>query len=646
MPKYTISNLNPQTKFCEISAAFDAENRSLLELSIPRWRPARYSLQNYVELIQGVKFYDGDDQPLSFTKLNLDTWIVQTHGVKQVKVIYSFYANQFEAGGSFIDQDFVLLNPINCLMYDKNRMDIECCLEILSEDYDIIRGRSEAEILRYTQDDTVIHKAEKILKRVQDDTSVIAAFSSDQGAGLGVVNFQNYHHLVDTPLLLVKKDSAKLKTLNFEVKDLENGKIDIEVAIYGENKLDLAKVEADFKAFIFEQVKIFKTFAVKNYTFLCILPDFPAYHGVEHQHSSVNIFGPGYTIDKPENYKQFLGLCCHEFFHHWNIKSMRPKELNQYDYSKEQLFTTGYVAEGFTTYYGDLILYRAGLISLEDFAKILSRSATSHIQNFGRFRSSMHESSLDLWLDGYKAGIPDDKVNIYTEGCLLALILDFKLRSARSTSNHTSLSFRPEGEILAKSEAKISHFVRNDTGGQTDEILKQVQDDTVSLDHLLYNMFKQFGHQNVGYTEHDLIQLCNEISGVDFTVFFHDFYGSKVDLIDTLSLSLDFLDLKLEVKDSSKSYESNFGFKIGSNGEKLEITKIYPNSASYQKLTLLDQLIAINGKTLTSKNYEDWFEYFKDQDIKLQLSRKGEIYITELSSDKINGLKVVEVSKK
>src|SRR5690606_8262001 len=97
----------------------------------------------------------------------------------------------------------------------------------------------------------------------------------------------------------------------------------------------------------------------------------------------------------------------------------------------------GYVYEGITTYYGDYMLLRSGVLSHEDYLRQFNSDLQKHFENEGRYNYSVAESSYDNWLDGYTSGIPGRKVSIYTEGMLTAFMLDMEIRSA--TKNKKSL---------------------------------------------------------------------------------------------------------------------------------------------------------------------------------------------------------------
>src|SRR5690606_21236898 len=110
--------------------------------------------------------------------------------------------------------------------------------------------------------------------------------------------------------------------------------------------------------------------------------------------------GPGEKLHEDELYSQLLGVSSHELFHAWNIIKIRPKELSPYRFDKEVAFPTGYVAEGFTTYYGDLFLVRSNVFDHDTYFKELNLLFKRHYSNFGRLNYSLINSSIDLWVDG------------------------------------------------------------------------------------------------------------------------------------------------------------------------------------------------------------------------------------------------------
>src|SRR5690554_595889 len=108
-----------------------------------------------------------------------------------------------------------------------------------------------------------------------------------------------------------------------------------------------------------------------------------------------------------------------------------------YDFKQENYSELGYIAEGVTTYMGDLMLYKAGVFNTEQYFLEMNNQIQRHMDNFGRFNYSVAASSFDTWLDGYVAGAPGRKVSIYTEGCLLSFMIDVLI--LKNTSNQHGL---------------------------------------------------------------------------------------------------------------------------------------------------------------------------------------------------------------
>ena len=132
-----------------------------------------------------------------------------------------------------------------------------------------------------------------------------------------------------------------------------------------------------------------------------------------------------------EKYNSLLHICSHELYHTWNIKAIRPVEMFPYDYTKENYFRTGYVAEGVTTYMGDLMLHKAKVTTWEEFKKTQNQNLERHLMNYGRMNLSVADSGFDSWLDGYKLGSPNRKVSIYADGALCMLCLLYTSPSPR-----------------------------------------------------------------------------------------------------------------------------------------------------------------------------------------------------------------------
>ena len=134
---------------------------------------------------------------------------------------------------------------------------------------------------------------------------------------------------------------------------------------------------------------------------------------------------------QPEGYTTLLGLISHEYFHTWNVKRLRPAEFGRYRYDTENYSQLLWFFEGFTSYYDDLLLRRAGLIDDAVYLKLLAKTINQVAQTPGRLVQSVAQASFDAWIKYYRIdeNTPNATVSYYTKGALVALCLDLRLRA-------------------------------------------------------------------------------------------------------------------------------------------------------------------------------------------------------------------------
>jgi predicted metalloprotease with PDZ domain len=177
----------------------------------------------------------------------------------------------------------------------------------------------------------------------------------------------------------------------------------------------------------------------KNYLFM-LNAVHDGYGGLEHKNSTALICNradlPRTTSqhDSPhtkEGYTTLLGLISHEYFHTWNVKQLRPDAFARYDYTQENYTQLLWFFEGFTSYYDDILLRRAGLIDDATYLKLLGKTIAQVQQTPGRHVQSVAQASFDAWVKYYRQdeNTPNATVSYYTKGALVALCLDLKLRT-------------------------------------------------------------------------------------------------------------------------------------------------------------------------------------------------------------------------
>lgn len=352
----------------------------------------------------------------------------------------------------------------------------------------------------------------------------------------------DFHELVDSPLIA----SADLHYHSYTSEGVL-----FHVWFQGSFNPDWDKIITDFKAFSDEQIKTMGSFPVKEFHFLVEVSPNQLYHGVEHLRSTVLALGPGHQLMDQPLYTDFVGVASHELFHAWNVKAIRPADMYPYDYTKENYSRLGFVYEGVTTYYGDFFLARCGVYSVEQFFIEIGNRVQKHFDNYGRFNLSVADSSYDTWLDGYGPGIPDRKTSIYDEGSLTAMMTDL--------------------------------LVREKSKGQN------------SLDDVMKTLYTDFAKANIGYTEHDYIEIVNNLAGEPLIDFFMDYVYGTEDDEKILNDCLNYVGCELLRSSNPKIMEKDFGFKVKSNDEITTVSTIAPGSpADKAGLGREDEIIAVN----------------------------------------------------
>ena len=175
---------------------------------------------------------------------------------------------------------------------------------------------------------------------------------------------------------------------------------------------------------------------VQRYVFLLNAVD-EGYGGLEHRCSTALISARRHlprqgVAEATDGYVTLLGLISHEYFHTWNVKRMKPREFERIDFSRENYTRLLWFFEGFTSYYDDLLLLRAGLIDAPRYLRLLGRTLSGVLATPGRKLQSVAEASFDAWVKYYRSdeNTPNATISYYAKGSLVALALDLSLRAA------------------------------------------------------------------------------------------------------------------------------------------------------------------------------------------------------------------------
>lgn len=527
MIQYKIQCKNPASQFVEIELALKLIKNEQVKLQLPAWRAGRYQLANFAQNIRSLSVLDLKGNCVLVEKTSKDCWEFSSNQEGLYHINYEYFCGKMDAGSAWVDDEQVYLNLVNC------------CFDV--------SGKNEEEI-EVTLD----------LPHFPKQISTLIPFSDS------VWKANGFQMLADSTILASK---------NLSHWEYLVGETQFHIWIHGEVHFDQNRFLDNFKAFSSKLIKDFGEFPEPEYHFIFQLLPYPHYHGVEHRRGTVITFGPAESLSDPEQMEELLGVSCHELYHAWNVCRIRPQELLPYDFSKETYTKAGLLLEGVTTFMGDLYLLKSGVYDLPTYLKHLEKVLARESASFGWRNHTIAESSFDLWLDGYVAGIPDRKVNIYTHGALLALCIDvFLLKNGSSLSS----------------------------------VMKE--------------MWKQFGRPFKGYRMEDFEQLIFDkfSDKTEVQALFCDFVNGKEDLFPILKSQLLAIGIEMTETQSKNWLLHEFGIRTNSEGS---ILQIHPDSKAYFSLMRNDQIL-----NRTNEKSSDSAE------VKIQINRNGrplEIFLEE-----------------
>ncbi|HUP20858.1 MAG TPA: PDZ domain-containing protein [Gemmatimonadota bacterium] len=386
--RYFLGWDNPASQLYTVRVTAPAQEGPVV-FSLPAWRPGRYIVQNYAANVQAVRAEDEDGDPLPVEWVDLDSWRVEPGDAQTVTLAYEWYAATLDAGSSFLRPGLAYFNPVNLLPWVEGRMDHPVTLEL----------------------------------QVPDTWPIATQLTPTDEHG--VFTAADYHALADAPTIA----SPEIVQWDFSHDDVPYYVVFRPLPDLGEH--DREGILADIEAIAREQTAMFGGAPYEEYWFLYQFVPRPFGHAVEHASSSSYVLGPvDRAFSSRPSYLGFLGITAHELFHAWNVKRLRPAALWPYDYSEPQLTRLHWVTEGVTSYYDNLTLARAGLMSEEEYWKALEQNVQSLQGSPGRRVTSAALASLTSWHSGYGSGNPNQSISFYTKGALLGLLLDLQIRDA------------------------------------------------------------------------------------------------------------------------------------------------------------------------------------------------------------------------
>jgi predicted metalloprotease with PDZ domain len=368
----------------------DWMSEDALILVLPSWAPGSYKIRDFISHVGNLRAYDEHQQPLPIEWVAKNRIRIGASAATTVTVEYLFYANERTVRTMHITRWRAFLFPVNCLFYVEGRT---------NEIHHVLLYYDRSQWQQLT---TALSPVEPI----------------DTGKMPVVLGALNYDILADSPTEIG----------NHQVRTFDAYGARHEVALIAPLQLNIDWLAEQCKTIVQTEAALFGGVPYDRYVFF-VYAGANLTGGLEHARCSVNMCDV-LALTDASRAKSLLALLCHEYFHVWNVKRIRPKQYGPFDYEREVYSPMLWLAEGFTSYYDDLMAYRAGFYSQEEYLDLLVRDHLGKLlQVPGRHAMNVRDSSYLAWVKLY-AQSPDGHnrfPSYYLKGGVLAMLLDLAI---------------------------------------------------------------------------------------------------------------------------------------------------------------------------------------------------------------------------
>ena len=372
-------------------------------VSLPVWIPGSYLVREFSKNLQNLSARQGRRQP-NVMQMDKCSWRIDCKTGEALTLRYEVYAFDPSVRTAWLDSRRGFFNGTSLCLRVHGQEDRAHRLQLLP-----VKGQPH-------------WQAATGLTPVKTDKR-----------GFGLYQAADYDELVDCPVELGPFWSGRFKACGIEHRFVVAGALP---SFDGEQLLaDTQKIcEAEIRFWHGASAQAARKAPHRNYLFM-LNAVHEGYGGLEHRNSTALICGrrdlPRIGEKTGEGYTTLLGLISHEYFHTWNVKQLRPDAFARYDYTRENYTPLLWFFEGFTSYYDDLLLRRAGLIDDATYLQLLGKTIGLVQQSPGRHVQSVAQASLDAWVKYYRQdeNTLNATVSYYTKGALVALCMDLTLRA-------------------------------------------------------------------------------------------------------------------------------------------------------------------------------------------------------------------------
>jgi predicted metalloprotease with PDZ domain len=409
--RYTVSVLSAHAHLFAVTLRIEQPAKNQ-RVALPVWIPGSYLVREFSQNLQQLRAWQ-NGEPIALKQLDKHRWQAQAEAGEPLELRYEVYAFDASVRTAFLDASRGFFNATSLCLRVLGQEDVPHALEIVpgdaTADWQVATGLTPQAV---------------------------------DAQGFGHYLAEGYDELADCPV-----EMGRFWSASFTAGGVEHRFV---VAGAGE-WMDGERLIEDTRRICETQIAFWhgqQPPPFSRYVFM-LYASADGYGGLEHRNSTALICQradlprPAAPGNKPaplkatDGYTTLLGLISHEYFHTWNVKRLRPAEFARYDYDTENHTELLWFFEGFTSYYDDLMLRRAGLIDDATYLQLVAKTINQVQQTPGRLVQTVAEASFDAWVKYYRMNenTPNATVSYYTKGSLVALCLDLTLRA----EGHSSL---------------------------------------------------------------------------------------------------------------------------------------------------------------------------------------------------------------
>jgi len=543
---YTLSMSRPASHLFEVSIQVEIQTPTdFVDFQMPRWSPGRYAVFDFAKNVQEFRAFDNPDCPddaecirlssLPVTRIDDQTWRVQPKKFRKFQVRYKVFGDDLSGTFAQLDARHANYNGGEIFMY------------------------------------IVGHKPDPVTLKINPPATWRITNGRMTRADQSEWQYPNYDILIDNPTELAPDWTQDDFTVDGKTYH-------VVVHSFGDEGGKRPQLVSGIERIVRAETALWGAPEFDSYTFLLhFAADDRSSDGMEHL-TSTNIIEPG-TLADAGALEGMLDGVAHEFFHVWNVKRLRPIELGPWDFTRPANTRGLWIAEGFTNYYGHLMLRRAKLLTDTQFLRRESETISGVENSQGSRLMSAVEASLS------------------------APFLDRGTSIQQTNLANTSISYYPKGELIGLA---LDLLIRGKTNGR------------VSLDDVMRRMYEEFYLKSPkatyylrgrGYTNEDFVRVASEVAGFDLKDFFTRYaFGVETPPYDEAFAQVG---LKLTREPAREAYTAGITLDREER-QKAKIGSVSNNSSAEDAgLERNDVILSVGGEKVTRTNWTNVLNRFK-----------------------------------